>query len=81
MGFCYPGKGKSCDLPPRGECAETWMAPILDKLPKRKVTLIIGQYAQAWFLKYLKKATLTETIKNWENYNQSIIFSALVITQ
>ena len=29
------------------ECAETWMAPILNKLPKRKVTLFIGQYAQA----------------------------------
>ena len=24
MGFCYPGKGKSGDLPPRPECASTW---------------------------------------------------------
>ena len=47
MGFCYREKGKSCDLLPRAECAETWMAPILNKLPKRKVTLFIGQYAQA----------------------------------
>ena len=68
MGFCYPGKGKSGDLPPRPECAETWMAPILEKLPKRQITLLIGQYAQGWFLKSEKKATLTETVKNWKNY-------------
>ena len=68
MGFCYPGKGKSGDLPPRHECAETWMEPILEKLPKRQITLLIGQYAQAWFLKSEKKATLTERVKNWKTY-------------
>ena len=68
MGFCYPGKGKSGDLPPRPECAETWMAPVLEKLPKRQLTLLIGQYAQVWFLRSLKKATLTETVKNWKTY-------------
>ncbi len=68
MGFCYPGKGKSGDLPPRPECAETWMEPIFEKLPKRQLTLLIGQYAQSWFLKSLKKATLTETVKNWKTY-------------
>jgi uracil-DNA glycosylase len=68
MGFCYPGKGKSGDLPPRPECAEKWMSPILDKLPKRQITLLIGQYAQAWFLQSRKKATLTETVKNWKLY-------------
>ena len=68
MGFCYPGKGESGDLPPRSECAETWMTSILEKLSKRKMTLLIRQYAQAWFLKSLKKATLTETVKNWKTY-------------
>ncbi|HHH42518.1 MAG TPA: uracil-DNA glycosylase family protein, partial [Gammaproteobacteria bacterium] len=24
MGFCYPGKGRSGDLPPRPECAQQW---------------------------------------------------------
>ena len=66
MGFCYPGKGKSGDLPPRPECAETWMSPILDKLPQRQLTLLIGQYAQAWFLKSRKKKNLTERVKNWK---------------
>ena len=68
MAFCYPGKGKSGDLAPRPECAEKWMEPILDKLPQRKLTLLIGQYSQAWFLKGIKKNTLTETVKNWQEY-------------
>ena len=68
MAFCYPGKGKSGDLAPRSECAEKWMEPILDKLPQRKLTLLIGQYSQAWFLKGIKKNTLTETVKNWKEY-------------
>ena len=68
MAFCYPGKGKSGDLAPRPECAEKWMEPILDKLPQRKLTLLIGQYSQDWFLKGTKKNTLTETVKNWQEY-------------
>ena len=68
MSFCYPGKGKSGDLPPPPKCAETWMQPILDKMPERRLTLLIGGYAQAWFLQSDKKATLTETVKNWKEY-------------
>ena len=64
MGFCYPGKGKSGDLPPRPECAPKWHEPILSHLTNRKLTLVIGQYAQ---IKYLGKKykTLTERVKNW----------------
>lgn len=64
MGFCYPGKGKSGDLPPRPECAPQWHEPILSKLTNRQLTLVIGQYAQ---LKYLGKEhkTLTERVKHW----------------
>ena len=68
MAFCYPGKGKSGDLAPRSECAEKWMEPILDKLPQRKLTLLIGKYSQDWFLKGAKKNNLTETVKNWQDY-------------
>ena len=68
MAFCYPGKGKSGDLPPPPKCAETWMQPILDKLPERRLTLLIGQYAQGWFLQVGKKTTLAETVKNWQEY-------------
>jgi uracil-DNA glycosylase len=68
MGFCYPGTGKSGDLPPRPECAEKWRARILQSLVNIKLTLIIGQYAQAWHLKDRQKDTLTETVRNWKDY-------------
>ena len=68
MGLCYPGKGKSGDLPPRRECAEKWMQPILGKIPQIKLTLLIGQYSQQWFLNGTKKNTLTKTVKSWKEY-------------
>src|SRR5690606_17340334 len=44
MGFCYPGKGRSGDLPPRKECAPHWHQPILAHLPHIQLTLLVGQY-------------------------------------
>jgi uracil-DNA glycosylase len=67
MGFCYPGTGKSGDLPPRPECAATWHEEILQQLPNLELILAIGQYAQAYYLPE-KKKTLTETVKNWQQY-------------
>lgn len=51
MGFCYPGKGKSGDLPPRPECAEKWHQKLMDELPNIELILLIGQYAQKYYLK------------------------------
>ncbi|MGB4100752.1 MAG: uracil-DNA glycosylase family protein [Alphaproteobacteria bacterium] len=68
MGFCYPGKGTSGDLPPRPECAPLWHEKILHYLPNIKLTLLIGQYAQARYLADRRKATLTETVKAWREY-------------
>ncbi|MBX2861153.1 MAG: uracil-DNA glycosylase family protein [Vampirovibrio sp.] len=68
MGFCYPGKGASGDLPPRPECAETWRNQLLANLPNIQLTLVIGQYAQQWHLGTDQKANLTETVKNWADY-------------
>ena len=50
MGFCYPGAGKSGDLPPRPECAPAWRAPLLAHLKHVELTLVMGQYALAWHL-------------------------------
>lgn len=50
MGYCYPGKGASGDLPPRRECAELWLGRLLANLPDVELTLLIGQYAQRHFL-------------------------------
>ncbi len=68
MGFCYPGKGKSGDLPPRPECAPEWHEKILTKLKNVKLTLLIGLYAQAYYLGDARKKTLTETVANFEAY-------------
>ncbi|TDP85832.1 uracil-DNA glycosylase [Aquabacterium commune] len=50
MGFCFPGTGKSGDLPPRPECAVTWRVPLLAGLHSLRLTLVLGQHAQAWHL-------------------------------
>ena len=50
MGFCYPGTGKSGDLPPRPECAHAWRSQVLSRLKKLRMTLVVGQYAQAYHL-------------------------------
>lgn len=68
MGFCYPGKGKSGDMPPRPECAPQWHDMILKKLKKVELTLLIGQYAQQRYLGDRLKPTLTETVKNFKGY-------------
>ncbi|MFI3273079.1 uracil-DNA glycosylase family protein [Vibrio sp.] len=68
MGFCYPGKGKSGDLPPRPECAELWHQKVLQSLPNIQMTLLIGQYAQNYYLKERTTKTLTETVKNWQTW-------------
>ena len=67
MGFCYPGKGKSGDLPPRKECAPLWHEKILSLLPNIQLTLLIGQYAQKYYLTDLG-GTLAETVKAWKSY-------------
>jgi uracil-DNA glycosylase family 4 len=66
--FCYPGKGKSGDLPPRPECAPLWHERLLSALPNVELTLLIGRHAQEFFMKENGKATLTETVAAYEEY-------------
>lgn len=68
MGFCYPGKGKSGDLPPRKECAPLWHEKLLKEMPTLKMILLIGQYAQNYYLGGHKKRNLTETVRAFEEY-------------
>ncbi len=63
MGFCYPGKGNSGDLPPRPECAPLWHKKLLTLMPETKLTLLIGQYAQRYYLQNKRLKNLTETVK------------------
>jgi uracil-DNA glycosylase len=72
MGFCYPGTGKSGDLPPRSECAPAWRAQLLQLLPNIELTLVIGTYAQGYHLPD-RPATLTQTVAAWQNYFPALI--------
>jgi uracil-DNA glycosylase len=64
MGFCFPGTGRSGDLPPRPECAPAWRRQLLGHLTEVKLTLVIGQYAQAYHLDQ-EGASLTDTVRAW----------------
>jgi len=68
MGYCYPGRGRGGDLPPRRECAELWLDALLAKLPHIETTLLIGQYAQRHYLGRRRKASLTATVEAWRDY-------------
>ena len=68
MGFCFPGTGKSGDLPPRPECVPKWHDKVLSAMPSIQLTLLFGQYAQQHYLESRVEATLTETVKNYKEY-------------
>jgi uracil-DNA glycosylase len=68
MGFCYPGKGTSGDLPPRPECAPLWHKKLLNGMKDIELILLIGQYAQNYYLKLNVKPSLTETVKSFHEY-------------
>jgi uracil-DNA glycosylase len=67
MGFCFPGlDAKGADLPPRRECAPTWHADLFAALPHIELVLLIGTYAQTWHLGKERRASLTETVADWQ---------------
>jgi len=72
MAFCYPDAGKSGDLPPRPECAPAWRTQLLTHLCQLTLTLLIGQYAQAYHLDK-GKASVTETVKSWRTHRPTVV--------
>jgi uracil-DNA glycosylase len=68
MDFCFPGKGKSGDLPPRPACAAIWHPRLFSLLTGVQLTLAIGQYAQVGMLGDTRDATLTDTVRNWRTH-------------
>jgi len=72
MSFCYPGTGKSGDLPPRPECPPAWRHQLLAALPDIKLTLVIGLYAQRWHLE-AQGRNLTETVRAWQDYGPAFM--------
>jgi uracil-DNA glycosylase len=74
MAFCFPGyDAKGADLPPPKVCAETWRAEVLGGLPNIALTLLVGQYAQAWHLGPKRRRSLTETVRGWRDYGPTLL--------
>jgi len=74
MAFCFPGyDARGSDLPPPKICAETWRARVLGELASVELTLVIGQYAQAWHLGPAREKGVTETVRAWQRFLPGII--------
>jgi len=72
MGLCFPGTGKSGDLPPRPECRLAWHDLLLGHLRHLEMTLVVGRYAQAYYMNE-ERSSLTETVRNWRSYWPKIV--------
>ena len=68
MDFYYPGKGKSGDLPPRKNFAKKWHSKVLELMPNLELIILVGKYAQDYYLGSDKKENLTATVFNYEQY-------------
>lgn len=66
MGFCFPGTGKSGDLPPRPECAPAWRERLLRQLRRLELTVVLGQYAQAYHM-CNAHGSVTDAVLNWRD--------------
>ena len=68
MDFYYPGKGKSGDLPPRKNFAKKWHDKVLELMPNLELIILVGKYAQDYYLGNEKQQNLTETVFNYKQY-------------
>lgn len=67
MAFCFPGHdARGADLPPPPVCAATWHAQVMAALPRLRLTLLVGGYAQRWHLG--TRAGVTETVRGWRDH-------------
>ncbi|MFR9720597.1 uracil-DNA glycosylase family protein [Aeromonas diversa] len=73
MGLCYPGRGRSGDLPPRPECAPLWHHQVLALMPNIELTLLVGQYAQQFYLGKSFRGSLTETVTHWRAFAPTLV--------
>ncbi len=69
MGFCYPGRNdRGGDNPPRPECAPEWHPRVLAFVAEVKLTLLVGAYAQKYYLGKTAQKTMTATVQAWREY-------------
>lgn len=68
MDFYYQGKAKTGDVPPRKGFAEKWHPRLLDEMPNIEIIILIGSYAQKYYLNRRREKNLTETVRNFPKY-------------
>lgn len=68
MDFYYPGKAKTGDNPPRKGFAEKWHPLMLKQMPKVQTIILVGSYAQKYYLGTRCEKNLTETVRNHKEY-------------
>ena len=74
MGFSFPGQDeRGGDLPPRPECAPLWHPPLRAALTGIGLTLLVGQYAQRFYLGKRRRKSLTETVRDWQHYGPEFL--------
>ena len=74
MGLCYPGRDpKGGDNPPRPECAPLWHPPLRALLPGIALTLLVGSYAQAFYLGAGRKRSMSETVRAWRDFHPDFL--------
>ena len=74
MGFCYPGVDRrGGDLPPRPECAPLWHSRLRAGRPAVALTLLVGLYAQRYYLGKARKESLTATVRAWRDYGPDVL--------
>jgi uracil-DNA glycosylase len=73
MGFCFPGRGPSGDLPPRPECEARWHRELLLHMRSVRLTLLIGRYAQRFCLGEACGPTSTDTLMRWREFGPHVI--------
>lgn len=68
MDFYYPGKARTGDAPPRKGFAEKWHPKLLEEMPDIGLILLVGRYAQEFYLEGRRAKNLTETVRQFETY-------------
>ena len=68
MDFYFPGTGKSGDLAPRKDFADTWHPRLLELMPKLEMTILVGAYATRRYLGLKSSASLTDVVRDYKHY-------------
>ncbi len=68
MDFYFPGTKERGDAAPRKGFAEKWHPLILEQMPHIELTILIGKYAQGYYLGAGQKSSLTETVRSFKEY-------------